>query len=163
MTNNIIEEKVQSIIELSYQGFDHSDNDGKTCASHYSARGNKYTPDGKNNQPCDCGADKNTNDLRTALLEAEQAGYARAMGEVREIVKKSALETWELSSIFKEALSECYQARFNKNLDYDQWVGIRDHLEDCARNAHRKMQERTELNIEALTTPTDNNKEATSN
>ena len=70
----------------------------------------------------------------------------------KEFLNKILLENYEIISIVKDTLDEAFQKRFNKNIDYDQWVGIRDYLEDCACKINEKIKENVELNYEALTT-----------
>ena len=44
----------------------------------------------------------------------------------------------EIKKLPLNILEETYQKRFNKNVDYDQWVGIRDELERMGRILYEK-------------------------
>lgn len=56
-----------------------------------------------------------------------------------EMEKRVLVEGWQLSPLVKDALSSVFNARFNKNLDYDQWAGIRDYLDTCAGKIAEKV------------------------
>lgn len=77
------------------------------------------------------------------------------IGNIRETVKKVA-ESWksftidskgyeqtasmeyEIKKLPIKHLEEWFQKRFNKNMDYDQWAGIRDSLEVMGRTLYEK-------------------------
>lgn len=65
-------------------------------------------------------------------------------------INKFLPERYEIVSLIKDELRETYQKRFNKDLDYDEWVGVNDHVEECARKIDTRIRERTELNYLAL-------------
>lgn len=44
----------------------------------------------------------------------------------------------EIKSLPKDNLEEWFQKRYNKNVDYDQWVGIRDTLDSMGRTLYGK-------------------------
>lgn len=44
----------------------------------------------------------------------------------------------EVKRLPKECLDEFFQKRYNKNVDYDQWVGIRDTLDSMGRTLYEK-------------------------
>lgn len=77
---------------------------------------------------------------------------------VPEIMQVKEPENWwitkvEIVSIVKDTIGDAYQKQFNKNLDYDQWVGIRDHMEDCAGKINEKIIAMLALTREAIGRP----------
>ncbi len=44
----------------------------------------------------------------------------------------------EIKSLPMKHLEEWFQKRFNKNLDYDQWVGVRDALDQMGWSLYEK-------------------------
>jgi hypothetical protein len=42
----------------------------------------------------------------------------------------------KIQKLPKENLEDWFQKRYNKNLDYDQWVGIRDELDSMGRRLY---------------------------
>lgn len=59
----------------------------------------------------------------------------------------------EIIDIFKSVLGEQYQKRFNKHLDYDQWGGIRDAMEQAGRLSCDKIYNCLSDNREAIGRP----------
>lgn len=60
------------------------------------------------------------------------------------------LDSIEVTTILKETLREAYNKRFNEHLNYDSWVGINDHLEECGRMLDKKISKRYSLNAESV-------------
>jgi len=76
------------------------------------------------------------------------------IGNIRDIVSKIASDflekisphgitvsenfEWRIKELPKVCLDEFFQKRFNKNLDYDQWAGIREELERMGRDLYQK-------------------------
>lgn len=52
--------------------------------------------------------------------------------------EQTASMEYEIKKLPMEHLEEWFQKRFNKNLDYDQWAGIRDTLETMGRVLYEK-------------------------
>ena len=83
------EEWMDDLEALKYDEYSHRDDDAP-CASNYTIRGYKYHGGGKR-RPCDCGAEKNWNELcnliRTQIALAEQRGRDAQQKEDYEIAK----------------------------------------------------------------------------
>jgi hypothetical protein len=71
-----------------------------------------------------------------------------AAEKVKEFERSISVEGYVLAPIVKEALSTVFNERFNKNLDYDQWAGIRDYLDICAAKIAKKINEGNQYVVE---------------
>ena len=69
----------------------------------------------------------------------------------REGLRMSKIDAYQIEDIVQETIGEAYQKRFNKNIDYDQWAGIRDEMRMCAHRISEKWNNLAELNYQTLT------------
>ena len=74
----------------------------------------------------------------------------------KEKVNELKLTEREIEIIVQDTVGQAYQTKFNANLDYDQWVGIRDEMMRCAKRISEKIENNVELNRQALDTLLDN-------
>ena len=70
----------------------------------------------------------------------------------KERVEELKLTEREIEIIVQDTVGQAYQKKFNANLDYDQWVGIRDEMMRCAKRISEKIENNIELNRQALDT-----------
>lgn len=68
----------------------------------------------------------------------------------KEELEKVLLLDYEVAVITKEILSKEFQRVFNKNLDYNQFVGINDFLMKVGSEVNKTIKEHIDLNYEAL-------------
>ncbi len=86
----------------------------------------------------------------TPMTNGEGTGRAVKRVEFGKFLKNVLLEDYQVGNIVKECLSEAYQKKFNKYLDYDEFVGIREHLEKCGYEVNQRLRDNIELNFAAL-------------
>lgn len=94
--------------------------------------------------------DEDWSSVKSFISRTRQEAYRLGQEEMSKVIPEILLEGWEISSTVKATLGEAFQKRFNKTLDYDQWVGIQDFLDSCAGKIAERINERIALNKEAL-------------